>query len=448
MRTDSVTYESFSGWVAAPTDLRPAVDGDVACQVAVVGGGIGGMSTALRLAQRGRDVVLLEAQFCGHGSSSRNAGQLAGAPGGDLQLLNLLSRTKMPGMMRLAENAAHHVEDFIAKHDIDCEYEATGNAFAAVSRGQMGRVRRVARIVTRAGGHVEVGTAAELGIPRGFVGGMRETIGGRMNPGRFSLGMRRVLLDSSARVFEQTKVTDVVRDGGQVVLTTPGGRVRADHVVLATNAYAGEWDITPRHLSVPIYVIEVETEPIDPARIEALGWTSAMGLVTQHAIMENYRLTPRGTIVFGVRRLERGTSYPLPERTPDPGLVEELAGAFARRFPSLADVAVERAWGGWIAITSSWLPLAGRIGDDVHYSIACNGHGLAQAPYVGTLIADAIVDGERHEDLETIWQEEPRFPRPVMMGRAGLRTIWAVDRFNDMVNGSRRNARKGARELA
>ena len=399
------------------------------------------MSTALRLVERGQDVVLLEAEFCGHGASSRNAGQLAGAPGGDLQLLNLLSRKKMPGMMRLAEHAAHHVEDFIAKHDIDCDYEATGNAFAAVSRGQMGRVRRVAKIVTRAGGHVEVGTSAELGIPRGLVGGMRELVGGMMNPGKFVLGMRRVLLDSSARVFEQTKVNDVTRDGGEVVLTTPQGTVRANRVVIATNAYAGEWDITPKHLSVPIYVIEVETEPIAPERLAALGWTSRMGLVTQHAIMENYRLTPRNTIVFGVRRLERGTSYPLPEKVPDPGLVEELAGAFATRFPSLADVAIDRAWGGWIAITSSWLPLAGQVGDDIYYSIACNGHGLAQAPYIGTLIADAIVDGERHEDLQTLWQEKPSFPRPMMMNGAGLRAIWAVDRFNDLVNGSRRRAR-------
>ncbi|TNM38496.1 FAD-binding oxidoreductase [Nocardioides albidus] len=442
MRTDRVTYSAFSGWVDAPTDLRPALDGDATCRVAVIGGGINGMSTALRLAERGQDVVLLESEFCGHGSSSRNAGQLAGAPGGDLQLLNLLARKKMPGMMRLAEHAARHVEEFIATHDIDCEYEATGNAFAAVSRGQMGRVRRVARIVTRAGGHVEVGTAAELGIPRGFVGGMREVVGGRMNPGRFSLGMRQVLLDSAARVFEGTKVSDIVREGGQVVVTTPRGRVRADHVVLATNAFAGEWDITPKHLSVPLYVVEVETEPIAPERIAALGWTSGMGLVTQHAIMENYRLTPRNTIVFGVRRLERGMGHPLPEKVPDRALVEELAGAFALRFPSLADVAIDRAWGGWIAITSSWLPVAGRIGDNVHFSIACNGHGLAQAPYVGTLIADAIVDGHRHEDLQTLWHDEPRFPRPVMMGRVGLRTIWAIDRFNDRVNGSRRRARK------
>ena len=110
----------------------------------------------------------------------------------------------------------------------------------------------------------------------------------------------------------------------------------------------------------------------------------------------------------------------------------------------MADVAVERAWGGWIAITSSWLPLAGSIDDDVYYSIACNGHGLAQAPYVGTLIADAMVDGERHEDLQTLWQKKPRFPRPVMMSRFGLRTIWVYDRLLDMINGSRRNARQGA----
>lgn len=448
MKTDDVVYESFSGWVDRPSDLQPALSGDLTARVAVIGGGINGMSTALRLADRGQDVVLLEAEFCGHGSSSRNAGQLAGAPGGDLQLLNLLSRKKMPGMMRLAEHAAAHVEEFIAKHGIDCEYEATGNAFAATSRGQMGRVRRVAKIVTSAGGHVEVGTSAELGIPLGFVGGMREVVGGRMNPGKFTLGMREVLLASDARVFEQTNVTDVRRQGGQVVITTPHGTVRADQVVLATNAFAGEWDITPKHLSVPIYVMEVETEPIDPARIAALGWTSGMGLVTQHAIMENYRLTPRNTIVFGVRRLERGTSYPLPtEKVPDRGVVEELARAFDTRFPSLADVAVERAWGGWIAITSSWLPLAGQIGDNVHYSIACNGHGLAQAPYVGTLIADHIIDGVRHEDLQTLWQEKPTFPRPMMVGRPGLRTIWAIDRFNDRINGSRRNARRGA-ELA
>lgn len=247
------------------------------------------------------------------------------------------------------------------------------------------------------------------------------------------------------RVFEHSKVVDIVRDSGGVTIATPRGVVRADKVVLATNAFAGEWDITPRRLSSPMWVTEVETEPIDPQRLAALGWTSRSGLVTQHNIMENYRLTARNTIVFGVRRIERAASYPLSERSPDPAVVAELAGAFARRFPPLADVAIDRAWGGWIGITSTWLPVAGTVGDDVYYSLASNGHGLAQATYIGSLIADRIATGVSPDDLRTIWADEPNFGRavPMAMGRLGLRAAWAADRFNDMINGSARNAREG-----
>jgi hypothetical protein len=72
------------------------------------------------------------------------------------------------------------------------------------------------------------------------------------------------------------------------------------------------------------------------------------------------------------------------------------------------------------------------------------GHGLAQAPHVGTLIADAIVDGQRHEDLETLWMAEPTFPRLMMMSRfRPAHTLAAVDRFNDLFNGRRRHARRG-----
>ncbi len=110
MQTNNVHYSTFSGWIDPPADVLPGLTADIICDVAVIGGGLGGMSTALRLADRGRDVVLIEAEFCGHGSSSRNAGQLVAAPGGDLQLLNLFERKKMPGMVRLAEHAAYHVE--------------------------------------------------------------------------------------------------------------------------------------------------------------------------------------------------------------------------------------------------------------------------------------------------------------------------------------------------
>lgn len=447
MRQDmtKVKLHTFSGWIDPPTDLQPAVRGEVACDVAVIGGGVGGMGTALRLVERGQDVALVEAEFCGYGSSSRNGGHISGAPGGDLRMLKLFYPKQTKGIVRLADHAAEYLEGQIRDHRIDCDYVPNGLSFAAVSPIQMMRVKSCAKVLREAGGRGQVGTAEELGIPRAFVGGMREGVGGMLNPGKLSRGLRSALLASSARVYEQSKVTDVRRKDGKVVITTPDGAVIANKVVLSTNAYSGEWDITPKRLSVPAYIIEVETEPIDPQRIEALGWTSRTGVLSQHQIMEHFRVTERNTMVFGVRRLERGTSYPLPkDKAPDPGLVQELADAFHTRFPSLADVEVAQAWGGWIAITSSWISLAGKLADNVYYSCCCNGHGLAQAPYVGSLIADHIVEGTMHEDLECIWLDKPKFPPFVLVGRAGLRTIWAMDRIGDVFNGHKRRARRAA----
>lgn len=441
----TVTLHTFSGWIDPPADLQPAVSGEVTCDVAVIGGGVGGMGTALRLAERGQDVALIEAEFCGYGSSSRNGGHISGAPGGDLRMLKLLYPTKMKGMVLLADHAAEYLQGKIRDLEIDCDYVPNGLSFAAISPLQMKRTKTCAKILRHAGGRGQVGTAEELGIPRAFVGGMREGVGGMLNPGKLSRGLRAALLASPATVYEQSKVTDVRREDAKVVITTRAGTVVANKVVLSTNAYSGEWDITPKRLSVPAWIIEVETEPIDPARIEALGWTSRTGVLSQHQIMEHFRVTERNTMVFGVRRLERGMSYPLPQdKAPDPGLVQELADAFHTRFPSLADVKVTQAWGGWIAITSSWVSLAGKLADNVYYSCCCNGHGLAQAPYVGSLIADHIVDGTMHEDLACIWLDKPKFPPFMMMGRAGLRTVWAFDRVGDMVNGSKRRARRAA----
>ena len=372
MSRDMTTVElhMFSGWIEPPTDLQPAVRGEITCDIAVIGGGVGGMGTTMRLAERGQDVALIEAEFLGYGSSSRNGGHISGAPGGDLRMLKLFYPKRMLGMVLLADHAAEYLRGKIRDLDIDCEWVPNGLAMVAVSPIQMLRVKACASILRKAGGRGTVGTAEELGLPRAFIGGMMEEAGGMLNPGKMCRGLRTHVIASSAKVYEQSYVTDVRRrDDGKVVITTPGGTVIANKVVLSTNAYSGEWDIVPERLSIPAYLIEAETEPIDQKRIEALGWTSRTGTISQHQIMEHFRVTERGTIVIGVRRIQRGTSYPLPrDKAPDPDLVEELENALHTRFPSLSDVKVAQAWGGWMAITSSWISLAGKLADNVWYS--------------------------------------------------------------------------------
>src|SRR5262245_27898269 len=127
MTSAGVTYSASTGWVDLPTDLVPALNGDLECDVAVVGGGYAGMAAALRLAERGVDVAVLESGFCGCGASSRNAGHLTNSLAGDPALLRTLYPRRLPDLIRYADNAANFTEELIGRLEIDCEYEATGN---------------------------------------------------------------------------------------------------------------------------------------------------------------------------------------------------------------------------------------------------------------------------------------------------------------------------------
>ncbi|MFJ3660051.1 NAD(P)/FAD-dependent oxidoreductase [Streptomyces sp. NPDC090119] len=431
-----MTYSAFTGWADTPADVLPALEGDTECDVAVVGGGLGGMATALRLVERGVDVVLIEAGVCGAGASSRNAGQLTNAPAGDPQILSTMHPRRFRDVVRFAEGAVPFVEGLLDRFDIDCGYERTGNLMAAVSKGQLRKAKRNTQILQKAGADAEFVEGGDFGVPEGILGGSFERGGGTLNPGLLAFGVRKALRGAGVRVFERTPVRAVESHGGSVHLSTPRGRVRAGRVVLATNAHSRDLAFAPKRLAAPVWVSMAETEPIAPERLEATGWTSRAGLVTLHNLMQSFRITPRGTIAFGVRRLQLAHSA-LGSRQPDPSVVADLTRGFHDRFPSLRDVAVERAWGGWIAMTPSWLPVVGESTKNVFYSIACNGHGLAQAPYLGALLADRLAGDELHDDLAPLWRDRPRFAPSPFLNSATLTAGWMADRLADRLNRGR-----------
>lgn len=402
--------------------------GEVQCDVAVVGGGLAGMATALRLAERGVDVVVLEAAYCGWAASSRNAGYLSNELAGEAEVLRLFYRRKLRDLTQYAENSAHFTEGLIEKLGIECDYEPTGNIKAAVSPAQLKRLQRNAQILRDAGANIEFGSGSELGLPDTFLGGIFIRGGGLMNPGKFTSGFRNALLASSARVFERTTVRSVEPNGKRVTVDVPGGRVDAERVILATNANTRDLAIAPSGIA-PVFTSVVETEPIDPERLEAIGWTSRAGIVTPHQILENYRRTARGTLLFGTRRL-RGGPAALEGREPDRAVVKDLINGFHQRFPTLTDLAPRRAWGGWIAMTS-FLPVAGEVAKNVFYAVSCNGHGLAQSPYLGTLLADRLVGDEPHDDLQTVWRPQPPRMPSFILSTPVFEAGWAFDRISD-----------------
>lgn len=425
MSSGPLTLLPGSGWVERPAALEPRLAGDISCEVAVVGGGLGGMLAALRLAERGVDVALLEADVCGWGASSRNAGYVTNTVGSDPRILTRFYADRVAGLYRFANAAVRFTEQLVTDCSIDCDYQQTGIFSAATSAAGFRRIKATVSSSKRSA----VSDAAEAGIPPAFHGGIHVKVGGVLDPGKLALGVRDLLRASTVRVFEQSPVRHLSEEGDGVTIKSPAGRVRAERVVLATNAFLNQLDVVPRHLSTPVWVTAVETVPVPPSRLDHAGWTSRLPVTTMHLLMQSFRTTSRNTIVFTTRNLQM-SKQPSDARLPDQRVVDDLVRGFRDRFPSLCDVAPARAWGGWIGMTPSNVAVAGQISPRILYSMACNGHGLPQAPYLGSLVADHLVGDDMHDDLRAVWREAPRFA-PGIVNPATIRIGWLADRMTD-----------------
>lgn len=391
----------LSAWLTPPDPLAPPLAGEVKADAVVIGGGYTGLSTALALRERGADVVLLEQEFCGFGASGRNAGQLTPTIGKDAPTLALMfGKEKAGALMRFADRAVRHAEGLMKQHAIDCEYVANGNIIAGVHPKHEKALRKAADAGAQLGAHLTWLDAAEMrrrGVPPAFTFGVLEGCGGHIHPGKYVLGLRAAALKAGVRIHEQSPVT-AIEEGPKVSVRTGIGAVAADHLVIATNAFT---PVTLRRFGsrvVPVRVSLFRTARLTPEQQQRMGWAGSEGIYTAHEILESYRPTADGRIVGGSKMVNYAWGGALPPAE-QPDTFALLESAFRDRFPMLDDVPIECFWGGWIGMTLDFLPLCGTTGrhGNVHYGIGYNGHGIAQASYMGRLLGD-VVSGAANED--------------------------------------------------
>ena len=437
MQTDRASeFLDVSPWVAPPPDLQPALSSDLSADVVIVGAGFTGLSTALALKRAGVDAVVLERDFAGFGASGRNAGHLTPTIGKDLPtLLMLFGKQRAAQLVRFADHTVRSVETLIRELHIDCDYVPSGNIMAAVHPKQEGRLRKAAAVAAEIGARVRFLDRDEMrarGVPPAFLSGALEEAGGTLDPGKYVMGLRRAVLDAGIKLYEQTAVHEIL-DGPRPCVRTNAGTVRAERVVLATNAY------TPalgqlRYTIYPLYDTLFESAPLTSAQLASLGWHGKEGIYTAHESLESYRLTARGTILGGSKGVRYAYNSAL-KGGPHPWTLGLVAGAFRDRFPELGDVPIAHFWGGWIGMTLHFLPALGRTGPgrDIYYAIGYNGHGVAAASAMGPILADFIL-GRENEHAEVLSRFVPPLPpEPLrwLIIRGMMSIINAVDARTD-----------------
>jgi len=413
----------------------PVLTGDHDVDVAIVGGGFTGLWTAyhLRETEPSMKIAVIEREVIGFGASGRNGGFAMTLL--DMSLAHL-RRNHGDAAAGAAHNAvAESVEemgDAIAAEGIECEWKHGGLMVVATNRGQQKRVDDDLAAAEALGldgfTHLSSEEAqAEVHSPT-YVGGLREDHCAVVHPAKLVRGLAGVVERKGADVFECTDVTSIEESGGKMRLTCPQGTVRADQVVLATNAWASQ---TPwfKKKVVPLYTYIAMTEPLTDEQWAEVGWDSHCGIEDKRNYVHYYRRTLDGRILWG------GSDGIIPynhriaprfDRSNE--ILERLTGTFHRTFPQLPGVRFTHHWGGPVGITVDFVPLFGTLLEGrLHYGLGYNGHGVAPSHTGGKILRDKVL-GKTSEltDLCIVDAKEPGFPPEPLSWIGGVVTRRAL----------------------
>ena len=366
----------------------PLLDGDVSCDVAVVGGGIGGLSAALHLCQAGLDVMVLEARAVGAGASGRNNGQVIPTltRHDPAAILAALGAERGEAFLRLLEGSADLLFATVARYGIDCDAVRQGWIQPAHSPGRARlAVRRAAQWQARGAPATALDAeamAAHLGS-RAYFGGWRHGGGGHINPLAFTRGLARAVAAEGGRIHEQTPVLALTREADGWRLATPRGVVRARKVALLTAAYTGDLWAGLRQTVVPVTSYQLASAPLPPALAAAILPFNEAASDTRNDLRyarkdRDGRLVTGGALAVQVLVRRR--------------LVALVQDRLAATFPALGRLALPEFWSGRIAMTPDRLPRLHRTPDGLVAWIGCNGRGLALGMGMGAVIRDAVLD--------------------------------------------------------
>ncbi|MDE1172756.1 MAG: FAD-binding oxidoreductase [Parvibaculaceae bacterium] len=437
---DSATpFLDISPYVKPPSDLQPALSSNIQADVVIVGGGYTGLSTALALHERGISAVVLERDFCGYGASGRNAGHLTPTICKDLPTaMMLFGRETAARLAGFADFCVESAEQLIQTCGIDCDYNRSGNIMAVIHPAQEKRLRKATQAAVSLGAKmsfIEAGEMRERGVPHAFLCGAMEEAGGTLHTGKFVLGLRKAALARGIRIYEQTAV-ERVEEAKPIRVITAGGTVSADRIVMASNAYTPEIARPGDHVA-PLYITLFETAPLSDVQLDTIGgWRGREGIYTAHESMESYRLTAQRTIIGGSKDVQYFYDC-APHNHGGNGDARKMSviRAFRERFSTLAEVPIAHAWAGWCGFTLNFMPLVGRASDNpaYHYAVGYNGHGIAQATTMGTLLAD-LLQGRANPWHELICRKPgymPSKPLRYLSAKALLALLNGIDRRMD-----------------
>ncbi|MDH3036495.1 NAD(P)/FAD-dependent oxidoreductase [Streptomyces griseoincarnatus] len=417
---------------------EPALTGRTTCDLLVVGGGYSGLWTALIAKERdpSRDVVLVEGREVGWAASGRNGGFCAASLTHGLS--NGLARwpDEIHALERLGARNLDAIEETVARHSIDCDFERTGEIDVATEPYQAEELRAWYDEIGAHGladgiEYLDADAVREQVDSPTFLAGLYDRRGVAMlNPARLAWGLKRACLDLGVRVYEHTPALTLRQYGAGMSVRTPYGAVRARRVALGTNVFPSLVRRV-RAYTVPVYDYALMTEPLTDEQLDSIGWKNRQGLGDSANQFHYFRLSSDHRILWG----GYDAIYPYGGRVraeydDRPDTYARLAGHFFACFPQLEGVRFTHAWGGAIDTCSRFSAFFGTAhAGRVAYAAGYTGLGVGATRFGAEVMLDLLA-GERTErtELEMVRSKPLPFPPEPFAWTGIALTKWSLAR--------------------
>lgn len=372
-----------------------ALSEDIDTDICVIGGGLAGLSTAVGLVEKGKQVTLIEANRIGWGASGRNGGFVAkGYAQGYKQLVKQVGLDHTKSLHKLATHGRQLIKERVKKYNIDCGPMTQGVLGVSWNNQPENVQQYIDWMREELNAPLEYWSTQQVRDvckTEQYFSGFYSPEDYQFHPLNYVHGLASEIEKQGGKTYESTKALKIEdrADGGYVV-HTPTGKITCNQVVLCCSIYVDDLNRKLKYAAFPVYTFVMVTKPIPEDRLNA-------ALNTPYAIFDNryaqdyYRRLPDNRILWGGRVSVTG----IPKN-----LAQIMKRDLLKVYPQLEGVIEpDYAWGGSLCYAPHKMPQIGQLKPGYWYNTCFGGHGLVPTAVGGDVVSSAIADGDERYKL-------------------------------------------------
>ena len=359
-------------WEAAPPTLPVQALPRQPVDVAVVGAGITGLTTALLLRQRGLSVAVLDMQGVGHGDSGRSSAHLTALL--DTPYYALIERFGADSAQAVAQSqlqALDSMEHLIRQHAIDCQWARVPATLYSDVAETDSVIQDELAACSQLG--LAVRAVQEVPLPFPIRAGMRLERQAQLQPMAYLQGLATAFERAGGVLCGNVRVLGV-DDGTPCVVHTADGELKATQVVMATHSPVSRFNLHTKIYAYRTYLLAARVNALPPA-----------GLYMDARSPYHYMRTTGDLLLVG------GADHKTGHESDTDAHFGQLQTYLRERFTVTE---LQRQWSGQVLESADGLPFIGSNGSDDHVYVATGyaGNGMTSGTLAATILADTLTE--------------------------------------------------------